>query len=157
MPNEQESQNKMSVLKLIIENKVYEWNDQFITGEEIRKLADLSEDYEIFLKIKKTSDDEIIDNQTRVDLSRPGIELFYTKLKVVLIVNGREKYWQEKQINFIQIVKLAFPTHVENPNTVFTVVYKNGPEQNPQGTMTKGDKVFVKNKMIFNVTATDKS
>lgn len=77
--------------------------------------------------------------------------------KIVIIVNGREKPWTEKQISFEQVVMLAFGSYEESQNRVFTVTYKGGAEQNPQGTMVKGDRVFVKNKMIFNVTATDKS
>jgi hypothetical protein len=77
--------------------------------------------------------------------------------RIVIIVNGREKPWTEKQMSFEQVVMLAFGSYEENQNRVFTVTYKGGPEQNPQGTMVKGDKVLVKNKMIFNVTATDKS
>lgn len=157
MTNEREHQNKEGVLTVTIDGKKYEWNEQYITGEQIKKLAGLSEDSELFLKIKKPWEDESVTNETRINLARPGIEHFYVKLKVILIVNGREKPWEHNEITFHQIVQLAFPTHVENPNTVFTVVYKNGPEQNPQGTMTKGDRVYAKNKMIFNVTATDKS
>lgn len=76
---------------------------------------------------------------------------------LTLIINGREKPWNEKEISFEQVVTLAFGSYVENQNRVFTVTFKGGPERNPQGSMVKGDKVFVRNKMIFNVTATDKS
>jgi hypothetical protein len=37
------------------------------------------------------------------------------------------------------------------------VSYEDGPRKNPQGSLTEGQTVFVKNWMIFNVTATDKS
>ena len=77
--------------------------------------------------------------------------------QVILIVNGREKPWNEREISFEQVVTLAFGSYVENQNRVFTVTYKGGPEQSQQGSMVKGDKILVKNKMIFNVTATDKS
>ncbi len=40
---------------------------------------------------------------------------------------------------------------------VYTVAYEDGPKQNPEGSMNKNQDVFVKNKMIFHATATDKS
>lgn len=77
--------------------------------------------------------------------------------KLVLIVNGREKLWDKKQISFEEVVILAFGAYDNNPNKVYTVTYDRGPHQNPEGAMVLGDTVHVKNKMIFNVTATDKS
>ena len=75
----------------------------------------------------------------------------------VIIVNGREKPWKEKNITFEQVVVLAFGNYDPNPNKVYTVTYDRGPHENPEGSMVKGDTVFTKNKMIFNVTCTDKS
>src|SRR5258708_7234607 len=154
MPNELE--HSLPKLKLIIDNKEYEWAEQYITGEQLTRLANISRDSELFLKISPPWQDEVILPETRVDLARPGIEHFYSIERLVsLIVNGREKPWREHEITFEQLVILAFGNIANNPNTVFTVTYKNGPEKNREGSMVKGDEVFVKNKMIFNVTATD--
>lgn len=145
-------------LKLVIDNKEYEWAEQYITGEQVIKLAGIPQESDLFLKISPPWQDEAILHETRVDLARPGIEHFYSKERLVsLIVNGREKPWRERDISFEQLVILAFGNIANNPNTVFTITYKNGPEKNREGSMVKGDKVLVKNKMIFNVTATDKS
>jgi hypothetical protein len=77
--------------------------------------------------------------------------------KIILIVNGREKEWNKRKISFEEAVILAYGNYDISPNKVFTVTYDRGPHQNPEGSMVYGDIVFVKNKMIFNVTATDKS
>ena len=74
-----------------------------------------------------------------------------------LIVNARQKDWNDKIISFEQVIVLAFGTYNANPNTVFTVTYDRGPHENPEGSMVRGEKVYVKNKMIFNAAATDKS
>lgn len=74
---------------------------------------------------------------------------------ITIIVNGREKEWSEKRINFEQIVILAFGTYEENELIVYTVTYKGKP--NHEGTMVVGDVVKVHKGMIFNVTRTDKS
>lgn len=148
------------VLHLTINGKRYEWHHEYITGEEIRKLGSIPPEDDIFLAVKRPWEDELIKDDTRVNLARPEIEHFYSKDKhfeVVIIVNGREKKWTEKTINFEQLVVLAFGSYDPNPLKIYTVTYDRGPHQNPEGSMVKGESVFVKNKMIFNVTATDKS
>jgi len=149
-----------NALLLKINEKQFEWYQEYITGAEIRKLGNIDADDEIFLSIKKPWEDEPISNDTKVNLARPEIEHFYSKdkdFKVTIIVNGRSKQWNEKTITFEQVVILAFGSYDSNPNKVYTVTYDRGPHQNPEGSMVKSDKVCIKDKMIFNVTATDKS
>ena len=145
-----------------INDKQYSWHEQYITGAELKSLGNILNDELIFLSIKKPWEDELIDNETRVDLARPGLEHFYSKkhdehLPYKIIVNGREKSWDKRTISYKQVLKLAFENYVENDTTVYTVTYTDGPGQNPEGSMVKGDIVFVKNKMKFNVAATNKS
>lgn len=72
--------------------------------------------------------------------------------EVTIFVNIKPHEWKEKQISYEQLVEIAYPDHKTRPNTYgYTVTYTNGPEKNPFGEMTKGSKVFVKNKMNFNV------
>lgn len=152
--------NEKHALTVRINDHTFDWPQQYITGAEIRKLGNISAEDEIFLKIKEPWEDELVTDVTQVDLARPGIEHFYSKEKpgkIDLIVNGRQKPWAERNISFEQVVILAFGTYDNNPNKVYTVTYDRGPRENPEGPMIKGDKVIVKNKMIFNVTATDKS
>ena len=89
------------------------------------------------------------DEKLQMDAKKKG--------KVALIVNGEEKEWNSKEISFEQVVVLAFDSISNNPNICYTVTYKRGPGQNREGSMVKGDVVRVKNKMVFNVTSTDKS
>lgn len=77
--------------------------------------------------------------------------------EVIIIVNGREKTWTKKTISFEEVVVLAFGSISSNPNTCYTVTYSRGSGQKPEGSMVKGQEVKVKSKMVFNVTATDKS
>lgn len=146
-------------LNFKINGKMFKFIAQYITGAEIKKMGNISSEDELYLAIKKPWEDELITNETNVDLARPGIEHFYSKIKltVVIIVNGREKPWNEETISFEEVVKLAFNSYVDDGQTSYTVTYDRGPHQNPQGTMVKGDRIFVKHKMIFNVTATNKS
>lgn len=153
-------ENNKSVLNLTINGKNYEWNQEYITGAEIRKLGNIPAEDEIFLAIKKPWEDETITDDKQVNLARPEIEHFYSKdrnFKVTIIVNGRPKPWTEKTITFEQVVVIAYGTYDSNPDKVYTVTYDNGPHENLEGSMVRGSKVYVKDKMIFNVTATDKS
>lgn len=146
--------------QILINSKQFEWIDQFITGQQVRKLGSVPEDEDLFLKINGQKEDELIMNETRVDLEKPGVEHFYSKEpqhKYEIIVNGRSKPWEKKQINFEEVIILAFGQYNDAPTMVYTVAYEDGPKQDPEGSMIKETVVFVKNKMIFHATATDKS
>lgn len=149
-----------AALHLTINGKEYEWHQEYITGAEIRILDNIPAEDEIFLAIKKPWEDEPIPDDKQVNLARPEIEHFYSiskHFKVELIVNGRQKPWNEKIISFEQVIILAFGNFESNPDRVFTVTFDRGPHDNPEGTMVRGERVYVKNKMIFNATPTDKS
>ncbi|OGC93169.1 MAG: hypothetical protein A2W25_06010 [candidate division Zixibacteria bacterium RBG_16_53_22] len=74
-----------------------------------------------------------------------------------IIVNGRQKVVTAKELSFAEIVALAFDNPPTGPNIVFTVTYRRGEGNKPEGTLVEGEKVKIKEGMIFNVTATDKS
>ena len=74
----------------------------------------------------------------------------------VIIVNGREKVFTEREITFKEVIELAFGSYDENPDIVYTVSYSKG-EDKKEGTMTVGTSVKVKDGMIFNVTRTNRS
>lgn len=73
-----------------------------------------------------------------------------------IVVNGRRKFVTSKTISFEQVVALAdgMPT---GPDVTYTVTYHRGNGNRPEGTMTAGDIVRVKEGMVFNVTPTNKS
>jgi hypothetical protein len=147
-------------LKYSIDGKNFETDKQYIKGSQIRRQGNIAADFQIYLDNKQPWEDDLIEDDEIVDLARPSKEKFYSKKEItefIIIVNGREKQWNQKTISFKQVVELQFGDYQENPNTVYTVTYAKGPHQNPEGSMVKGDKVFVTNKMVFNVTATNKS
>jgi hypothetical protein len=75
-----ESSNSVEkTLPLIIAEKKYEWSEQYITGLQIKKLAHLPLDSKILLAIKRPWDDEMIEDDTSVDLAREGVEHFIVK------------------------------------------------------------------------------
>lgn len=75
-----------------------------------------------------------------------------------IIVNGRERSVVGRKQSYEEIVRLAYPDPNPNANEfTYTVSYTGGPKKNPEGTLSKGQSVFVKNGMIFNVLRTTKS
>ncbi len=74
-----------------------------------------------------------------------------------IIVNAREKIVTERELSFEQVVALAFPTAPYGANTAYTITYRRGQGNKPEGILVAGQSVQVKDRMIFDVTATDKS
>jgi hypothetical protein len=77
--------------------------------------------------------------------------------EVTLIVNGRKKVVTQKELSFAEVIALAFDSPPTGPNILFTVTYRKGEGNKPEGIMVEGETVKIKEGMIFNVTATDKS
>lgn len=76
--------------------------------------------------------------------------------EVTIIVNGRQKVVTKDELSFDEIVALAFDSPPTGDNIIFTITYRRG-HGNKEGTLAQGDTVKIKNGMIFNVTATNKS
>jgi len=147
-------------LDFYINGKPFTWYKQFIRGIQIRELGKVPADQDIYLDIKEGWEDDYIMDDEIVDLARPGKERFIAKPKqseFKIIVNAREKVWNASEISFEHLVELAFGAYNNDPNVGYTVTYSRGWDPKPEGTMVKGSVVRVKNKMIFDVTATDKS
>jgi len=77
--------------------------------------------------------------------------------EVTIVVNGRPKVVPKKKLTFEELVTLAFPDADPNPNIIYTITFKRGNGNKPQGTLVPGESVKIKEGMVFNVTATDKS
>lgn len=74
-----------------------------------------------------------------------------------IIVNGREKQWFSKKISYSQVIVLAFGFAENNANTSYTVTFKRGDNNKPEGIMVEGVEIAVKEAMRFNVTLTNRS
>ena len=77
--------------------------------------------------------------------------------EVTIIVNTREKTWNKKEISYEEVIVLAFGSYSNDENVVYTVTYSKGPDSHHEGSLVKGGSVKVKDRMIFNVTQTNKS
>ena len=157
---ETEKHHERQVLKLTINHKEFEWKEQYITGWEIRKLGNIPPDDDLFLAIKKPFEDELIKDDTRVDLARPGIEHFYSKPKhhhFTIIVNGEPHHVKNDEVTYNEVVTMAFPDYPQHPERTYSVKYKKGPSSNPEGILAPSGKVKIKNDMVFTAKHTGQS
>lgn len=74
-----------------------------------------------------------------------------------IVVNAEQKTVTTRELTFEQLVQLAFPNNPQGGNWLYTVTYRKGEGNKPEGTLVKGESVKLKDGMVFNVTATDKS
>ena len=78
--------------------------------------------------------------------------------EVTIIVNGREKVAPKNdELTFQEVIELAFDDPPSGPYICFTITFRRGQGNKPEGSLTEGESVKIKDGMIFNVTATDKS
>ena len=73
-----------------------------------------------------------------------------------IVVNGRPRVVNADEISFADVVALA-ENLPSGENVMYTITYRRGHGNKPEGTLTEGNSVKVKEGMIFNVRATDKS
>lgn len=77
---------------------------------------------------------------------------------LTIIIDGADHEWDQKEISYEQVVNLAYggnpPT---GENMLITVGYRRGPEGKHEGDLEPGNSVKVKDGMVFDVTATDRS
>ena len=130
------------------------------TGGALYELGHVEPGHDLFREVRDDREDPIVENDDEPVHLRED-EHFHSgpaqPRKYTIIVNGQKKTVTTRMVSFNEIVKLAFPTPPAGANILYTVSYEDGPRVNPQGSLKEGQSVVVKNGMIFNVTATDKS
>ena len=72
-----------------------------------------------------------------------------------IFVNGVAEDWRHKEINYEQVVKLAFPNGPFGGNIRYSVTWTKPDGQ--EGSLRPGKSVDVVDEMIFDVRNTDKS
>lgn len=144
--------------KFSVDHKNLQTEYQFLVGRQIKDLAGVPSDFELYLVVPGY-EDELIEDDKTVNFARPGVERFVSRRPhsgCMLLINASPKLFDKPEISYEEVVVLAG----FDPNDAqkgYTVTYNNGPRENHHGNMTLGLVVRVKDKMIFNVNATIKS
>ncbi|MEO6228544.1 MAG: multiubiquitin domain-containing protein [Ferruginibacter sp.] len=79
------------------------------------------------------------------------------KKKVTIIVNGTSHEEEKDEVSYKEVVTLAFPDFPQHPERTYSVTYKNGHGNKPEGILSPGESVKVKDRMIFYVKHTGQS
>lgn len=130
------------------------------TGHALYRLGHLPPDHLLYREVHGDHEDQLIPDDNKEMLLQQDEHFYGTEgheKGYTVIVNGRPKKVHQSKLTFMQVVALAFDPIPDGPNWVFTITYRHGPASNPQGTLIDGQSVRIKNGMVFNVTATDKS
>jgi hypothetical protein len=75
-----------------------------------------------------------------------------------IIVNAEEKPVSAGTLSFDEVVSLAYSGNPPaGENWSFTVTFRRGHGNQPEGSLVEGETVKLKDGMVFNVTGTDQS
>lgn len=147
-------------LVFTVNGKSYQWAEQFITGKQIRQVAGIDSDDLIYLDNEKPYKDNLIEDDEEVDLARPSIEHFYTVpigYKVTIYINSTPFEFTKNRITYEEVVSLAFPDFPQHPERTYSVTYKNGQSGKPEGILSPGASIKVKDGIQFKVKHTGQS
>ena len=79
------------------------------------------------------------------------------KKTVTIIVEGTPHEWPKDLITYAEVVTLEVPDYPQHPEISYSVKYRNGHGNKPEGVLVPGASVKVKEGMIFNVAETGQS
>ncbi len=76
---------------------------------------------------------------------------------VTIIVEGTPHEWPKDDITYAEVVTLEVPDFPHHPEITYSVKYKKGHGNKPEGVLVPGASVKVKEGMVFNVSPTGQS
>jgi len=143
------------VARIHIDREIYE-SPNPTTGEALYELAQISHHRELFRETGGDHEDRVVPRDATV-IHLKQDDHFYSQKAVTILVNGESHEETETRISFEAVVKIAYPVPPIGTCIEYTVTYRNGPPANPKGSLTAGHSVEIQNRMIFDVTPTDRS
>lgn len=79
------------------------------------------------------------------------------KKEVTIIINGEPFEVEKDVITYNEVVIKAFPDFAQHPERTYSVTYERGIGKKPEGILSVGSVVNVKNEMRFYVKHTGES
>lgn len=142
------------IFSLTVDERGFEWGAATIPAADIYRYAGIDEDLELILD---NAGDAVIPADGEVRLNKEGVERIRSReAKTVIIkVNGRPRTVPKKKHSYREIALLAYPD-ADFENFKFTITYLKG-VHGAEGDLVEGEKIEVKNGMVFNVRRSDKS
>jgi hypothetical protein len=79
------------------------------------------------------------------------------KKTVTIVVEGTPHEWPKDEISYEQVVTLEVPTYSPLSGISYAVKYTRGHGHKPEGILSPGESVKVKEGMVFSVSETGQS
>ncbi|QQS40355.1 MAG: multiubiquitin domain-containing protein [Acidobacteriota bacterium] len=79
------------------------------------------------------------------------------KKVVSIFVNGTGYEWPKGEITYTEVVTLDVPDYPQHPEITYSVTFKRGRGNKPEGILAPGDSVKVKEGTSFRVSPTGQS
>ena len=79
------------------------------------------------------------------------------KKTVTIVVEGTAHEWPKDEITYEEVVTLEVPDYPQHREITYTVIYERGEGHKPEGSLSRGGSVKVKEGMIFHVSPTGQS
>lgn len=153
--NEMNDTHSHHSVRIHIDRELYEWRTP-TTGEALYKLADIGKHRMLFREVDGNREDKPVPrDDTAIDLKQD--DHFYSEEFVTIIVEGTPHIWFKEQITYAEVVTLEVPDYPQHPEINYSVKYTHGPVHKPEGPLSPGGKVKVKNGMVFSVSETGQS
>jgi len=102
-----DAQKLKQPLEFIVEGEKFETFDQYKTGAELKQLKGIPLEVELYLLVTKPYKDELIENETPVNLARTEIERFFVKENYRFLFNEKELVSYRKIVSGKEIFDLA--------------------------------------------------
>lgn len=76
---------------------------------------------------------------------------------VTIIVEGTPHEWPKSEITYVEVVTLEVPNYAQQPGISYSVKYTRGHGNKPEGILSPGASVKIKEGMVFSVSETGQS
>jgi hypothetical protein len=76
---------------------------------------------------------------------------------VTIVVEGIPHEWPKDEISYAEVVTLEVPDYAQHPEITYSISYKNGHGNKPEGILVPGASVKAKEGMVFYVSETGQS
>jgi hypothetical protein len=76
---------------------------------------------------------------------------------VIIVVEGTPHEWPKGEISYAEVVTLEVPDYPNHPEITYSVKYKRGHGEKPEGVLAPGASVKVQEGMLFSVSETGQS
>lgn len=126
------------------------------TGNTLRGLLNIPPEF-VLLRDLETPNDQPVGDNERLTFDEGPVFISQRKGVVTIIVEGTPHEWPKPRISYVEVATLFDPTYPQHPETYPSVTFERGPASNPEGILSPGASVNVKNGMVFNVSPTGQS